>query len=239
MITLNKAIKTGKFIELYSYKTPIQYGYKIPPTYRQINNTTVKKDHQKQSSIRAKNKIRRLIIGNIYHYQQYKPSFLTLTFKENITLIKDANYQFTLFIKRINYFLGYKIRYVSVPEFQKRGAVHYHLIIFNTSFISAIKIEEIWANGDIEITLANRGYKAFNYITKYISKTFEDERYKNQKRYFYSLENKDETIFNSEEVVKIYNNLTQDNLLGEFEYMIKDDNGNITNEVRKREYYSL
>lgn len=54
-------------------------------------------------------------------------SFVTLTFKENMTDITKANRAFNNFCK-----MWHRVKpdfaYLCVPEFQKRGAIHYHLL---------------------------------------------------------------------------------------------------------------
>jgi hypothetical protein len=53
--------------------------------------------------------------------------FTTLTFRENLHNIKEANYEFLKFIKRVKYKFG-DFKYLAVIEFQDRGAIHYHMI---------------------------------------------------------------------------------------------------------------
>lgn len=242
MITSNKAIKTGKMTTIFSYKKPIQYGYKKPKTLKSETNTNTITDPETIIAIstqRAKQKIRNLIIGNIYAYPDYKPIFLTLTTKENITELKRANTEFRLFIKRFNYYLGRPIRYIAVPEFQERGAVHYHILIFNLPFIDANIIRDIWKNGEernINMKLVHKGIKIFNYITKYISKNFIDIRYKHQKRYFYSLEHKSVEIYDNDTVYQLYKSLNPNDIINKTEYEIKSQDGKQTNQVVKIEF---
>lgn len=58
-------------------------------------------------------------------------TFITLTFKENITDLSYANREFHKFTSKVSRRckkLGFEYKYIGVPEFQKRGAVHYHLL---------------------------------------------------------------------------------------------------------------
>jgi len=238
MISLNKAIETGKFIQIFSYRNPIEYGYESPK--KSLTGFALKTDINLIAQIsanRAKSHLRALIIGNMYHYLQYKPVFLTLTFTENIQSLEKANYKFRQFIKRFDYKLGYKLRYVSVPEFQERGAVHYHLIIFNIPFIKGQDIEKIWAYGKTDIKLVNRGTGAFNYIVKYLNKSFKDARYKGKKRYFYSLVNHSVETRDEDTVEFIFQQLNIGDLIKEYQYEIKDKGTDlIYNSVKKAEY---
>ena len=54
-------------------------------------------------------------------------SFITLTFADLITDINKANKMFNSFITTLRQYYP-SLMYLGVPEFQKRGAVHYHLL---------------------------------------------------------------------------------------------------------------
>lgn len=81
------------------------------------------------------------------------------------------------------------LKYISIWERQERGAIHYHVIMFNLPFIKAKKIEEIWKNGFIKINLIKDEDKATGsvstYLTKYFVKDIE-ERVREKKAYFSS-----------------------------------------------------
>lgn len=73
--------------------------------------------------MRSKFGLERLIKAN----ESIFKTFITLTFAENLTDIDYANKKFDIwrtYIKR----LKKDFSYVCVPEYQKRGAVHYHLL---------------------------------------------------------------------------------------------------------------
>ena len=243
MITNVKAIKTGKYTEFWIYKNPIEYGHKNVSQHSRTDSPKASPEQLAQiSSKRATDKLRRLIIGNLYHYTEYKPVFLTLTTQENITDLSIANNEFKLFIKRFNYKLGYNLKYIAVPEFQERGAVHFHIIIFNIPFIQVNVIREIWRNGEqrnIDIRLINRGKKAFKYITKYISKTFIDIRFKNKKRYFWSLDVKPQRTLNSNNVAKLYSMLNSSDIINQYEFSIKNIKHEEINTAKKIEFLSI
>lgn len=64
------------------------------------------------------------------NYDMFK-SFITLTYKENVTDINKANKDFYIWVKQITRACkknGNEFYYLCVPEYQKRGAVHYHLL---------------------------------------------------------------------------------------------------------------
>lgn len=69
-----------------------------------------------------------------YAYNQYSEwcSFITLTFKNNVTDIESANKIFNKWcVKYRRHLKDYQnidFKYLGVPEFQKNGRVHYHLL---------------------------------------------------------------------------------------------------------------
>jgi hypothetical protein len=241
MLSNAKAIKTGKFYQLSFYKRPFKYGYSLPKLPKSATSpiSTIDKDTlSRMSTNRAKKQIRRLIIGNNNHYPQYKPVFLTLTFSDDFQSLKQANKHFQLFIKSMNHRLGYRLRYIAVPEFQDRGAVHYHVLLFNLPFIEGKTIENIWEHGGTNICLAKRIRGLFNYLTKDLYKAYSDSRYVNQKRYFYSLDNRPEIISKQEDASEIYYGMRKEELIGKSEYDIKDAHGSSTNHIVNFEYIS-
>lgn len=124
--------------------------------------------------------IRRLVDCN---YDD-KSSFLTVTFKDNITDIKLAHKEFDNFMKRFKRYLKRtKIKYIATWEKQKRGSIHYHIILFDVPFIKANKMEEIWGNGFIKINKIAKSVKQWEigvYLTKYFVKDIDKkQRYSN------------------------------------------------------------
>jgi hypothetical protein len=146
----------------------------------------------------------------------YLPIVLTLTFKDEIRDVKTANSLFTDFIQRLNYSinlnergLDYKeakknlLKYTAVIEFQDKnrdGVVHYHMIFFNLPKMKRIydRLNTIWGKGYFWVGTKSKGKrltqidddkkvkKIVEYFTKYITKSFTDQRLKNKKKHFNS-----------------------------------------------------
>ena len=201
----HKLIQSGDVIEIYEYSVGYLKGYKL--TEREIKNRIYSErssagadstDSRERSLKRAKMNLRRLINANVGQYgKDVTAKFLTLTFKENIQDIKQANYEFKKFIKRLNYKVyGTKkaiLKYTTVIEFQKRGAIHYHTILYNMPYIKANEIAEIWDNGFIKINKIDDIDNVGAYIGEYLGqaekeqgKEVEDERLRGQKTHFSS-----------------------------------------------------
>lgn len=122
--------------------------------------------------------------------KEFTSKFVTLTFRENVKDLKTANYEFKKFMQRLNYYMfGTKkanIKYSCVPEFQKRGAVHYHLIFYNLPYLKANDLESIWGNGFIKVNKIDNVDNVGAYICKYMTKENTDKRLEGNKCYFNS-----------------------------------------------------
>lgn len=227
LVVLNDV--TGEYLP---FKEDVKYLFKEDGSYeeksllkgRQLQDTTTEEEYlkrRKKTLLRDKNKIQDLINCNVNAYRVngviVPPKFLTLTFKENIIDLKFANNEFKKYIKRLNYYISLKVKnweglkYVSVVEFQDRGAVHYHILLFNMPYIAHSNLLKMWNLGSVYIegfirngkknTLAYsnkkesffaNGQQVKNvgaYITKtmnYMVKNLEDYRLKGQKCYLVS-----------------------------------------------------
>lgn len=186
--TPNYKIKKDQNLESSNKKTNIK---KID------TDNLVKKDNTTTPTIEVKNIMRsklecqRLAKCNANDWK----TFITLTFEENITDIKQANKKFRYFIDKIQ--RVYKeLKYICIPEFQKRGAAHYHLLtnisIDNTDLIylqennNKFKHIKYWNEGFTKVdTLDKDIKKIIGYISKYMTKDIDNRLY-NHHRYFYS-----------------------------------------------------
>lgn len=185
-----KIVISGNILEIYSYDKPVIEGY----TNDHLKNKTTgrasaadeedKELNREKVMNRAKRDLRRLINSNAHTYG-CKSKFVTLTFKENIIDLDIANYEFKKFIKRLNYNLGFKVLYSVVVEFQKRGAIHYHMVIYNVPYIANKALKEIWGNGFVKINNIENVNNVGAYVVKYMTKET-DGRLLGRKSYFNS-----------------------------------------------------
>lgn len=191
-----KLVISGNVYELFEYDRPVIVDHlNLKPAGRTKKTTEEQKLINRFKTMRrAKGVLRRLINANVGQYKDergspYKPVFLTLTFAENMQDLRLANYEFKKFNKRLNYYLWgkkAKLKYIAVPEFQYRGAVHYHVIYFNLPYIEAGKIAAIWEKGFIKINVIDDIDNIGAYISKYMGKDISDERLLGEKCYFTS-----------------------------------------------------
>ncbi|QQS61530.1 MAG: protein Rep [Candidatus Moraniibacteriota bacterium] len=173
---------SGNEIEYYHYKEKgLLRNYKRKK--RNEKKAQKEKESQKQkaqSTIqRTRKEIRRRVNANS---QLIK--FLTLTFKENETDIEKSNRVFNLFTQRMKDRFP-EFQYLAVLEFQKRGAIHYHLLC-NLRYIKKKELEKIWGQGFIDIKRIKHVSNLGRYICKYLQKDMFDERMFGKKKFFCS-----------------------------------------------------
>ena len=183
----SRIIVSGNVVEITTYERGYFKNYhdakKVGRSSKNATNEDKSFNREKVLQ-RARARVRRLACAN-----PQLNKFFTLTFADNITDLKYANNQFCNFIKRLNRYLAKmkkdKMQYIAVVEFQKRGAIHYHLLC-NLPFISAKKLQEIWQNGFVKINKIDDVDNVGAYVTKYMSKDNEDERLVGNRCYFTS-----------------------------------------------------
>ncbi|MCU5009076.1 Rep protein [Bacillus paranthracis] len=186
-----KVVVSGGVIEVYKFQDTIFRGYESKRSgggiaeYLDVDHETgeiIEKDsrveNRGRSNIRARNNIRRLALANFSN----KSKFLTLTFKENMTDITKANERFKEFVKRMRKHEQKDFKYLSVIEFQKRGAIHYHMLC-DLKYVKAKRIEELWGHGFIKINRITHVDNIGAYVVKYMTKEDADERLIGKKMY--------------------------------------------------------
>lgn len=203
-----RLIQAGSKVEVIEYEIPVIIKDQLLSKKRTAHKTNGKKKekegayyapdkekNRKDVLYKARNEMRRLINANVNRKfnmasSTYKPVFLTLTFADNIQEIPVANTEFRKFNKRLGTYIARNqayVQYVAVPEFQKRGAVHYHQVIFNLPYIKSSKIADIWRNGFIQVKSIEDVDNIGAYMSKYMSKdTDGEDRLIGQKSYLRS-----------------------------------------------------
>jgi len=183
-----KMYKLGDIYEVYKYELPVYAGYHKFKKYNNSNSTDENKklDNRKKVVTRIRNRIRRLALANFDEHSR----FFTSTFADNIKEMNFANHEFKKFIQRLKYHYG-DFKYLTVVEFQKRGAIHYHMLS-DFGYIEQCYLEKIWGNGFVwirDLLTSNNGKAVDNvgaYIVKYMNKKIIDKRLMGKKAYFTS-----------------------------------------------------
>lgn len=120
---------------------------------------------QEKNLHRARTKIRRYIWANINKYSK----FVTFTYAENQKDIKTFFYDWKQFAKRMKR-KGYELKYLYVLEYQQRGAIHAHCVIFNEEYIPIEVIQSAWGKGHVDINSIRSVKNMGAYVCKYLTK---------------------------------------------------------------------
>lgn len=136
---------------------------------------------------RAQLAFRRIVASNLDGHTL--PILITLTYADNFTDLAGAYKHLTAFIQALRRAYGKDFRYISVPEFQKRGAVHFHALFWGLpeellpSERQTRAIRKIWGKGHVFLKQTDGHEKLSFYLAKYFTKAYMDPRLKNQKSY--------------------------------------------------------
>jgi len=194
-----KVIISGNNFELYEYERQLRPNLR-PRRPRKSspdidNLETGGKDtlserqlgRRRDNARRASVAFRRLTACNLGGSQP--PLLLTLTYKENIADIAVGYQDYRSFVQSLRHAYGKTFKYVCVPEFQMRGAVHFHALFWGLPaelYLQERKTRELadrWGRGFVFLKQTDGSGKLSSYLTKYMSKAFIDPRLKNKKAY--------------------------------------------------------
>lgn len=217
-----KVIKTGHIIEIYEYERTRAKNRKVDydeeeeydfdrereetEQTKEIEKADRKDEYRQRTNIRARNTLRRLINANFDNTSL----FITLTFAENIQDIPYANREFKKFVQRMKYKQSDFV-YCAVIEFQKRGAIHYHMVCnwkatWNNQeelHREENKVAGIWKHGFCDIQPIAHLDNVGAYLIKYMSKDNVDIRLEGKQRYFRSNSLNSPDEIQGEEAIKI------------------------------------
>lgn len=179
----SRAIIAGDYIELYKYERP--YSYNWAPVLNNGGKRNKKNERRADNVYRTRQQLIRTIRAN-YH-AEYLPKFVTFTFAENVSDLDTANKLWIQFIRKMRRVFG-KVQYVSVIEFQKRGAVHYHVLFFNLPYSDNLRdmLSDLWVWGFIKVKALHNIKDVALYVSKYLTKETTDNRLAGRRAYLTS-----------------------------------------------------
>lgn len=203
-----KVIVSGDVIEVYTAnKTPFipenkpkeKEDEQLELLDSSDDQTEDRTDERRLQTVRdARNTTRRLALKNF----ESGDKFITLTFdpkKFTEEQLRDITYTddlFKKFMKRFNYRLPQKLKYIAVREFHKSGRIHYHMICdwkVDLPYENVIReyerylADDIWTYGSIvDIKQLNHVDNVGAYIIKYMTKNVAIEFFKDKKIYLCS-----------------------------------------------------
>lgn len=204
-----KVVDCGNYIQVYFYQNTKFLTNKKDTTDLELKKQKVyhlfeeNKRDIKEIKTKAENKIEdRNIIRSKLSCQRIAKAnsnkwetFITLTIAENEQDIKVANNKFHNFTRKIRR-VKENFSYIAIPEFQKRGSIHYHLLtnisIDDTNLIytqednQKFKHIKYWNEGFTNVEVMKGDIKKIiGYISKYMTKDI-DNRLFGFRRFLYS-----------------------------------------------------
>jgi len=179
-----KLILSGEMLETYEYEKDI---YRKRHKRTAVTRPKCAYSRRKDNVGRLKKLFVRLVRSNLT--EQNSPLLLTLTFATVLRI--DTAYEcYSRFVKRMRAEYGQEWSYIAVPEFQKRGAVHFHVLAwnlptdqFNGNERHSRHLLRLWAYGFCDIRETDGSPKLAGYLAKYMQKAVYDERLLSQKAY--------------------------------------------------------
>lgn len=127
-----------------------------------------KKDRERNVK-RIKRNVRRLAFSN-----NLGQVHLILTYAENMQNADKADLHFKEFMKAVHKFYP-KLKYLATREFQKRGAIHYHVLL--NQRIDYKKAQKMWSHGFLSLVQHKNKLQAVMYALKYITKGVEENTF--------------------------------------------------------------
>lgn len=231
---LVKYIITGDIIEKYTYKNYIHGKGGANRTSEKSSDEENSLKNYANTNQRRRDMVRRLACSN---FSGEYDKFFTLTFAENKTDVKECNYLFRQFIKRLKYKFTKDLKYLAVIEFQERGAVHYH-VLSDIPYIPQKELQELWGHGFVFINAISHVDNIGAYIVKYMTKDSTDLRLQGLKAYLFSrnlkkpevsvnhdlkefdkIEQKITEKYNLDNIEPVYKSEYETEILGHCEYL--------------------
>jgi len=217
-----KLIKYGEFIETYEYERPVVYngrkGKRVQTTLGMQDIPVCREDTERlkeQKAIRRQANVRnsvlafkRIVLANLGRFDC--PIFISLTYAGITSEIGQGREDFKAFSKRLTDRFGNQIRYICVPEWQKRGAIHFHALFWGlpTTLVRTERrtrlVATLWGKGFVDLKETDGHAKIASYLSKYMSKVFVDERLAGKKAYTTS-RNIKRPIIEKNPIMLIYN----------------------------------
>ena len=195
-VVSERLVVSGHYVERYQYSYPIVTREVCGRVGRSVVAERVRQlENRERVLARARVSVRRLVDCN-----PDLDKFFTLTFAENVTDFDVANECFRKYVMRLKYNYKSDLKYLVVPEFQKRGAIHFH-VLCNLQYVPVAQLAELWGFGFCRINRIDNVTNVGLYVSKYIQKQFDDDRLHAKKCYWGSRNLRRPVVIDTPEVV--------------------------------------
>jgi len=131
---------------------------------------------RKDSITRCKRNFKRLVLANLS--ESAFPVFASLTYAENMQDSRRATKDFNTFARDLRDQFGTAIKYIAIQERQKRGAIHFHALIWGLpSWVvngerDSRMVASIWSHGFTDLVKTDGDARLGSYMVKYLAKNF-------------------------------------------------------------------
>jgi len=183
-----KVIVSGDTIEVFKYSGDCARGRrgKRKDSSRGYKRYRKAFTFREDNARRRKINFERLVRANCSEHEP--PAFITVTMA-SLCPLPVAYGLFSRFTTKLRRVYGHQFRYIAVPEFQKRGAVHFHCLAWGlTKEVlenerNSRTLQRYWLRGFIDVMATDGSSRLARYLSKYMSKTLSDSRLCGQKSY--------------------------------------------------------
>lgn len=181
-----KIIQSGSLLEVFEYEKTPHVVRRVSQKRRRGKRFPANKARRWDNIARCRKNFIRLVSSNLSG--KNPPSFFTFTFVE-CKSVEVAFREWSCFWVRMRKMFGAKLKFIVVPEFQKRGDVHFHSLIWGldddivNNERSHRSIQNIWSYGYVDGISTDGNVALAGYMGKYMSKAMHDERLMGKKAY--------------------------------------------------------
>lgn len=160
-----KIVESGNITEVYQYLAGIDIGFdSIGQVGERIKSDDWSGKNERNLQ-RARQNLRRIVWSNNNKFTK----FLTLTYKANMQDLKIFYKDWQSFTRNLKR-NGIQLKYLYVIEYQERGAIHCHCVIFNQEYIPTKVIENAWGKGFVKLNCIKDVDNLGAYVCKYLTK---------------------------------------------------------------------
>jgi len=182
-----KVVRTGDFVEVFAYERDLPQRPKIASRTTKGRRVGTRRTPRRYDHVRRLAKsFRRLVRANLVG--DTPPAFLTLTMLQVLSLSTSSKFLKVFFVRLRRHYRR-EFRYIFVPEWQKRGAVHFHILIWGLHE-EEIKIEQevrtiqrLWGLGFVDCITTDGHPKLAGYLAKYMQKSMLDIRLRGKRAF--------------------------------------------------------
>lgn len=158
-----------KLVKIYNYTDEVKEileidftGFGTSGGRKGRKSEEVTEEDRERNIKRVKRNVRRLAFSN-----DLGQVHLVLTYAQNMQDADKADQHFKKYMFELHKIYPH-LKYLATREFQKRGAIHYHVLL--NQRIDIKKAQKAWSHGYITLVQHKNKLKAVMYVLKYISK---------------------------------------------------------------------